>query len=158
VVEIWNLVFMQLDRNPAGEMHPFPGPSIDTGAGLERLATVIQGAESNYETDLFMPLLGAIGRLTERTYRTGNEMTPAFRTIADHIRSSTFLFTDGVSPSNEGRGYVLRRIIRRALRYGRKLGLDGAFLHTLLPMVVEEMGDVFPELRERQEVVTTQLR
>ena len=157
IIEIWNLVFMQYDRDAEGSMRPLPRPSIDTGAGLERLATVMQGAPTNYETDLFLPILGAISDLVERPYRPDTDLTPAFRVIADHLRATAFLMTDGVVPSNEGRGYVLRRIVRRALRYGRKLGLDGAFLHTLLPTVVAEMGDVYPELRERQEVVTTQL-
>jgi alanyl-tRNA synthetase len=158
VVEIWNLVFMQYERDAAGTMHPLPRPSIDTGAGLERLSAVLQGVNSNYETDLFAPLIGAVEELSERRYVTDDPLAPAFRVIADHLRAATFLMTDGVVPSNEGRGYVLRRIIRRALRYGRKLGLDGAFLHTLLPSVVDLMGDVYPELVERRAVVTTQLR
>ncbi len=158
IIEIWNLVFMQFDRDAAGEMHPLPRPSIDTGAGLERLATVLQGVESNYETDLFLPIIGAVAELAERPYDPSSDLAPAFRVIADHVRASSFLMTDGVVPSNEGRGYVLRRIIRRALRYGRKLGLDGAFLHTLQPVVVKQMGDVFPELVDRAEVVATQLR
>jgi len=157
VVEIWNLVFMQFERDVDGVMHPLPRPSIDTGAGLERFATVLQGVETNYDTDLFTPILGAIGDLVERRYDPRSELAPAYRVIADHARATTFLMTDGVVPSNEGRGYVLRRIIRRALRYGRKLGLDGAFLHTLVPTVVDVMGDQYPELRDRQEVVTTQL-
>ncbi|HSO22526.1 MAG TPA: alanine--tRNA ligase [Chondromyces sp.] len=158
IVEIWNLVFMQFDRDAAGTMHPLPRPSIDTGAGLERFAAVLQGAASNYETDLFLPLIEAVAKLAQRPYDPSAELAPAFRVIADHLRAATFLMSDGVVPSNEGRGYVLRRIIRRALRYGRKLGLDGAFLYTLLPAVVEQMGEVFPELVARREVVTTQLR
>ncbi len=158
VIEIWNLVFMQYERDAEGTMHPLPRPSIDTGAGLERIATVMQGVDSNYDTDLFTPILAAIGELVDRRYRPDDPSAPAFRVIADHIRAATFLMTDGVVPSNEGRGYVLRRIVRRALRYGRKLGLDGAFLHTLVPAVVGLMGDVYPELIERQAVVTTQLR
>jgi alanyl-tRNA synthetase len=158
IVEIWNLVFMQFDRDAAGKLNPLPRPCVDTGAGLERFATVLQGVESNYETDLFVPLIAAVSELVQRPYDPSSELAPAFRVIADHLRASTFLMTDGVVPSNEGRGYVLRRIIRRALRYGRKLGLDGAFLHTLVPVVVDEMGDVFPELADRREVVATQLR
>jgi alanyl-tRNA synthetase len=158
IVEIWNLVFMQYDRDAAGQMHPLPKPSIDTGAGLERFAAVLQNAESNYETDLFMPLIEAVADLAQRPYDPAGEFGPAYRVIADHLRAATFLMTDGVVASNEGRGYVLRRIIRRALRYGRKLGLDGAFLYTLQPVVVDLMGDVFPELVERREVVATQLR
>jgi alanyl-tRNA synthetase len=158
IIEIWNLVFMQFDRDAEGTLHPLPKPCVDTGAGLERFATVLQEAESNYETDLFMPIIDAVAKLVERPYDSKNELAPAYRVIADHLRAATFLLTDGVVPSNEGRGYVLRRIIRRALRYGRKLGLDGAFLHTLMPVVVELMGDIFPELVERREVVATQLR
>ncbi len=158
IIEIWNLVFMQYERDIEGALHPLPRPSIDTGAGLERLAAVLQGVESNYETDLFLPILNAIGVLVERPYSPTDSLAAAYRVIADHIRASVFLMTDGVAPSNEGRGYVLRRIIRRALRYGRKLGLDGAFLHTLVPVVVTEMGDIYPDIVERQGVVTTQLR
>ncbi len=158
IIEIWNLVFMQFDRDAEGTLHPLPKPCVDTGAGLERFATVLQEVESNYETDLFMPIIGAVAELVERPYDPGGELAPAFRVIADHVRAATFLMTDGVVPSNEGRGYVLRRIIRRALRYGRKLGLDGAFLHTLMPAVVDLMGDIFPELVDRHEVVATQLR
>ena len=157
IIEIWNLVFMQYERDIEGALHPLPRPSIDTGAGLERLATVLQGVESNYETDLFLPILNAIGALVERPYSPTDSMAAEYRVITDHIRASVFLMTDGVVPSNEGRGYVLRRIIRRALRYGRKLGLDGAFLHTLVPVVVTEMGDIYPDITERQRVVTTQL-
>jgi alanyl-tRNA synthetase len=158
IIEIWNLVFMQFDRDAEGTLHPLPKPCVDTGAGLERFAMVMQEVESNYETDLFMPIIDAVAKLVERPYDPSGELAPAFRVIADHLRASTFLMTDGVVPSNEGRGYVLRRIIRRALRYARKLGLDGAFLHTLVPVVVDLMGDVFPELVERREVVATQLR
>jgi alanyl-tRNA synthetase len=157
-IEIWNLVFMQYDRDAEGTLHPLPKPCVDTGAGLERFATVLQDVETNYETDLFMPIIAAIADLAERPYDPSNELAPAYRVIADHLRAATFLMTDGVVPSNEGRGYVLRRIIRRGLRYGRKLGLDGAFLHTLMPVVIEQMGDVFPELVERRKVVATQLR
>jgi alanyl-tRNA synthetase len=157
IIEIWNLVFMQFERDAAGELHPLPRPSIDTGAGLERIATVLQEVETNYDTDLFVPLLGAIGELVERPYDPASDLAPAYRVIADHTRAAAFLMTDGVVPSNEGRGYVLRRIIRRALRYGRKLGLDGAFLYTLLPVVNEIMGAQYPELLERHEVVAKQL-
>jgi alanyl-tRNA synthetase len=157
IIEIWNLVFMQFERDAEGKLHTLPRPSIDTGAGLERIATVLQEVETNYDTDLFVPLLDAIGVLVERPYDPGHELAPAYRVIADHARAAAFLMTDGVVPSNEGRGYVLRRIIRRALRYGRKLGLDGAFLHTLLPVVDEMMGEQYPELVERHEVVAKQL-
>jgi alanyl-tRNA synthetase len=158
IIEIWNLVFMQFDRDAEGTLKPLPKPCVDTGAGLERFATVLQAVDSNYETDLFMPIIEAIAGLVDRPYDPSGELAPAYRVIADHLRAATFLMTDGVVPSNEGRGYVLRRIIRRALRYGRKLGLDGAFLHTLMPGVVDLMGEIFPELVERREVVATQLR
>ena len=158
VVEIWNLVFMQFERDADGNLHDLPRPSIDTGAGLERLATVMQGVETNYETDLFAGLLRAVSDLAGRRYDPRDETAPAFRVIVDHIRAAAFLMTDGVVPSNEGRGYVLRRIIRRALRYGRKLGLDGVFLHTLVPVVVEEMGEVYNELEDRASIVSTRLR
>jgi len=158
IIEIWNLVFMQYDRDAEGTVHPLPRPSIDTGAGLERLATVMQGVDSNYDTDLFLPILAAIGERAGRPYDPSHELAPAYRVIADHLRASCFLMTDGVVPSSEGRGYVLRRIIRRALRFGRNLDLSGAFLHTLVPSVVELMGGIYPELVERQTVVTTQLR
>jgi alanyl-tRNA synthetase len=157
IIEIWNLVFMQFEKDTDGKLHPLPRPSIDTGAGLERLAAVLQGVETNYDTDLFQPILKGVGEVAGRPYDPDGDLAPAFRVIADHTRAAAFLMTDGVVPSNEGRGFVLRRIVRRALRYGRKLGLDGAFLHTLLPVVAEEMGDVYPELRERLDVVTTQL-
>ncbi len=158
IIEIWNLVFMQYERDAQGAKHPLPRPSIDTGAGLERLAAVLQGAPTNYETDLFAPILAAIGDLVQMEYNPSAATAPAFRVIADHIRATSFLMSDGVVPSNEGRGYVLRRIIRRALRYGRQLGLDGAFLHTLVPTVVEAMEDVYPELRERYEIVVARLQ
>jgi len=158
IIEIWNLVFMQYDRDAEGAMHPLPRPCVDTGMGLERMATVLQGVDTNYDTDLFTPLLAAISRLVDRQYDPRDSLAAAYRVIADHLRASAFLLTDGITPSSDGRGYVLRRIIRRALRYGRKLGLEGAFLHQLLPVVIEQMGDVYPELVQRRDIVTTQLR
>ncbi len=158
IIEIWNLVFMQFERDGQGNTTPLPNPSVDTGLGLERMAAVLQGVETNYDTDLFAAILAAIGDLVGRPYKPEHALAPAYRVIADHIRAATFLLTDGVVPSSEGRGYVLRRIIRRGLRYGRNLGLDGAFLHTLVPVVINEMGDIFRDLQPRQEVVTTQLR
>ncbi|MCK2184620.1 alanine--tRNA ligase [Halomonas getboli] len=143
-IEIWNLVFMQYDRDAAGEMHPLPKPSIDTGMGLERIAAVMQGVHSNYEIDLFQNLLEAAARATGHD----DTSTPSLRVIADHIRSCAFLITDGVLPSNEGRGYVLRRIIRRAVRHGHKLGAKGNFFHKLVGALDAEMGGAYPELRE----------
>ncbi|RTR03463.1 alanine--tRNA ligase [Halomonas nitroreducens] len=143
-IEIWNLVFMQFDRDASGEMHPLPKPSIDTGMGLERIAAVMQGVHSNYEIDLFQYLLEAAARATGHADTT----TPSLRVIADHIRSCAFLIADGVLPSNEGRGYVLRRIIRRAVRHGHKLGAKGSFFHKLVGALDVVMGEAYPELRE----------
>ncbi|MDW7747699.1 alanine--tRNA ligase [Halomonas sp.] len=143
-IEIWNLVFMQFDRDAAGTLNPLPKPSIDTGMGLERIAAVMQGVHSNYEIDLFQNLLEAAARHTGHA----DTRAPSLRVIADHIRSCAFLVADGVLPSNEGRGYVLRRIIRRAIRHGHKLGAQGNFFHRLVGALDAEMGDAYPELRE----------
>ncbi|MGM0703029.1 MAG: alanine--tRNA ligase [Pseudomonadota bacterium] len=143
-IEIWNLVFMQFDRDAEGTLHPLPKPSIDTGMGLERIAAVMQGVHSNYEIDLFQNLLDSAARHTGHADTT----SPSLRVIADHIRSCAFLIADGVLPSNEGRGYVLRRIIRRAIRHGHKLGAKDNFFHKLVGALDVEMGDAFPELRE----------
>ncbi len=148
-VEIWNLVFMQYDRQPDGKLEPLPKPSVDTGMGLERIAAVKQGVHSNYEIDLFQNLLKAAAGATG----CDDLENKSLRVIADHIRSASFLITDGVVPSNEGRGYVLRRIIRRALRHGHKLGQDKPFFHTLVAALVAEMGDAYPELRREQQRV-----
>ncbi|MCH4562005.1 alanine--tRNA ligase [Halomonas sp. EGI 63088] len=142
-IEIWNLVFMQFDRDAAGTLNPLPKPSIDTGMGLERIAAVMQGVHSNYEIDLFQSLLEAAARATGHDDTT----TPSLRVIADHIRSCAFLIADDVLPSNEGRGYVLRRIIRRAIRHGHKLGAKGSFFHKLVGALDAEMGEAFSELR-----------
>lgn len=141
-IEIWNLVFMQYNRAKDGTMTPLPKPSVDTGMGLERLSAVLQGVHDNYETDLFTPLLAAIGELAQLK---DIQQTSA-RVVADHIRSCSFLITDGVIPSNEGRGYVLRRIIRRAIRHGNKLGFTEPFFYKLVPVLVKEMGEAYPEL------------
>ncbi|WP_275289157.1 alanine--tRNA ligase [Halomonas elongata] len=143
-IEVWNLVFMQYDRDVAGNMNPLPKPSIDTGMGLERIAAVMQGVHSNYEIDLFQNLLAAAAEATGH----GDTSAPSLRVIADHIRSCAFLVADGVLPSNEGRGYVLRRIIRRAVRHGHKLGAQGSFFHKLVAALDAEMGEAYPELRE----------
>lgn len=143
-IEIWNLVFMQFDRDASGTLNPLPKPSIDTGMGLERIAAVMQGVHSNYEIDLFQHLLEAAARATGHADTTA----PSLRVIADHIRSCAFLVADGVLPSNEGRGYVLRRIIRRAIRHGHKLGARGNFFHKLVGALDAEMGEAYPELRE----------
>ncbi|WP_227368994.1 alanine--tRNA ligase [Halomonas sp. M20] len=143
-IEIWNLVFMQFDRDAAGNMNPLPKPSIDTGMGLERIAAVMQGVHSNYEIDLFQNLLTAAAEATGHE----DNSAPSLRVIADHIRSCAFLIVDGVLPSNEGRGYVLRRIIRRAVRHGHKLGAREPFFHKLVEALDAEMGDAYPELRK----------
>ncbi len=141
-VEIWNLVFMQFDRAASGEMTPLPKPSVDTGMGLERAAAVMQGVHSNYEIDLFANLIEAAAKVCG----VKNDGSSSLNVIADHIRACAFLVTDGVLPGNEGRGYVLRRIIRRAIRHGKKLGVDGSFFHKLVKPLADEMGDAYPEL------------
>ncbi len=157
-VEIWNLVFMQYERDAAGHLHPLPRPCVDTGAGLERLAAVLQGVPSNFDTDVFAPILAREVEMAQRPYDPASELGPAFRVIADHARAAAFLLADGVVPSNEGRGYVLRRIVRRALRYGRQLGFDGVFLADVVPAVIDAMGDVYPELERRWPVIEPLLR
>ncbi len=146
VIEIWNLVFMQYNRDAAGTLHPLPKPSIDTGMGLERLTAVAQGVLSNYDSDLFMPVLTAIARRAGAQYGDIEQADRSMRVIADHLRAISFLMTDGVLPSNEGRGYVLRRILRRAARHGRLLGIVEPFLHELTTSVVEQMGTVYSEV------------
>ena len=147
VIEIWNLVFMQFNRDSAGTLNPLPKPSIDTGMGLERLTAVAQGRLSNYDSDLFAPLLAAIGRRAGSEYGAMEQADRSMRVIADHLRAITFLMADGVLPSNEGRGYVLRRILRRAARHGRLLGITEPFLHELTATVVDHMGEAYHELR-----------
>lgn len=145
-VEVWNLVFMQHERDRQGTLSPLSKPSVDTGMGLERLTAVMQGVTNNYDTDLFMEIIetaAAIAKVTDTTL-------PSLRVIADHIRSSSFMITDGVSPSNEGRGYVLRRIVRRAARHGYKLGIEEPFFHKLVQPLVKNMGQAYPELNAAQ--------
>lgn len=145
-IEIWNVVFMQYNRSADGEMTPLPKPSVDTGMGLERIAAVMQNVHSNYEIDLFQSLLNA----TAKAVGTADLDNKSLRVIADHIRSCSFLIVDGVLPSNEGAGYVLRRIIRRAVRHGNKLGAQGPFFNRLVSALVKEMGEAYPELAEKQ--------
>lgn len=145
-IEIWNLVFMQYDRNKEGELNPLPKPSVDTGMGLERLAAIMQDGHSNYDIDLFQNLITAVAKETNCKDKENNSL----KVIADHIRSCSFLIVDGVLPSNEGRGYVLRRIIRRALRHGNNLGQKEAFFYKLVKPLVKEMGAAYPELKEAQ--------
>ncbi len=153
-IEIWNLVFMQYDRAADGTLTPLPKPSVDTGMGLERLAAVLQNVHNNYDIDLFQHLIKSIQALTG----TSDATHTSLRVIADHIRSCAFMVTDGVQPSNEGRGYVLRRIIRRAIRHGHQLGLKDAFFYKLVKPLVEEMGAAFPELAKAQANVERALK
>jgi alanyl-tRNA synthetase len=145
-LEIWNLVFMQFDRAADGSMKPLPKPSVDTGAGLERVSAVLQGVGSNYDTDLFVPILAAAAELAGTRYGAAAEADVSLRVIADHLRATGFLLADGVIPGNEGRGYVLRRILRRAVRHGMRLGFEEPFLHRLLPVLGEVMDTAYPEL------------
>ena len=153
-IEIWNVVFMQFNRTADGEMQPLPAPSVDTGMGLERISAVMQGVHGNYDIDLFQNLLKAVADAVG----CANDGNPSLKVIADHIRSCSFLIADGVIPSNEGRGYVLRRIIRRACRHGNKLGATGLFFHKLVSALADEMGEAFPELRAQQETIVRLLK
>ncbi len=153
-LELWNLVFMQYNRSIDGKLSPLPKPSIDTGMGLERTVAVLQGVNSNFEIDIFRKIIDAIEELTGRNYGIDEKADTSMRVIADHSRAVAFIITDGVLPSNEGRGYVLRRIMRRASRHGRFLGLHDAFLFRMTEVVADVMGDVYPELRERKEYVS----
>lgn len=154
-IEIWNCVFMQFNRDEQGNMNPLPKPSVDTGMGLERMAAVMQHVHSNYEIDLFQDLLKAVARETGAAFSMDE---PSLKVIADHIRSCSFLIADGVLPSNEGRGYVLRRIIRRAVRHGYKLGQSKPFFHKLVADLVKEMGGAYPELKEKQAQIEEALK
>ncbi len=153
-VEIWNLVFMQFERSADGTMTPLPKPSVDTGMGLERTAAVMQGVRSNYDIDLFKSLIVAAADATHQK----ETASPSLRVIADHIRACSFLIVDGVIPGNDGRGYVLRRIIRRAIRHGYKLGQEKPFFHLLVPALAQEMGAAYPELAKGADHVVRVLR
>jgi len=153
-IEIWNLVFMQYNRDASGELHPLPAPSVDTGMGLERIAAVLQHVHSNYEIDLFTQLIKAVAAQLELNETDDKSL----RVIADHLRSSAFLIADGVLPGNEGRGYVLRRIIRRAIRHGNKLGADAPFFAALVPALLGQMGEAYPQLKERATVIVNALQ
>ncbi|MBY0339542.1 MAG: alanine--tRNA ligase [Rhodocyclaceae bacterium] len=153
-IEIWNNVFMQFNRDEAGVMHKLPKPSVDTGMGMERITAVLQGVHANYEIDIFQALIKAAARET-----SDSDMdSPSLKVLADHIRACSFLIADGVIPGNEGRGYVLRRIIRRAIRHGYKLGARAAFFHKMVPDLVAQMGDAYPELKNEQKKVTDILK
>src|ERR1700678_3317204 len=154
-VELWNLVFMQFDRDASGKLTPLPKPSIDTGMGLERIAAVLQGVISNYDTDLFTPLIRRAAELTGASLKekldqqAHTKSAASLRVIADHSRAATFLISDDVTPSNEGRGYVLRKIIRRAITHGRLLGQTKPFLNEMIFAVRDLMQDAYPELKEK---------
>ena len=152
--EIWNLVFMQFHRTKDGNLEPLPKPSIDTGMGLERVAAILQGVHSNYEIDIFVALIDATAKLLDCT----DLQNKSLRVIADHIRACAFLIADGVAPANEGRGYVLRRIMRRAIRHGKKLGKQTAFFYKLVAPLVNTMGNAYPELRAKQQLIETMIQ
>jgi alanyl-tRNA synthetase len=156
-IELWNLVFIQFNRLPAGKLVPLSAKYVDTGAGLERIVAVLQKKKSNYDTDLFMPIIDATSDVTGHKYtsKLGNKTDNAFRVIADHIRAVSFAVTDGATPSNEGRGYVIRRILRRASRFGRELGMHEPFMSKLVPVVADCLGDAFPEIKQRADYVST---
>ncbi|MHB1418138.1 MAG: alanine--tRNA ligase [Bacillota bacterium] len=156
-LEIWNLVFMQYQRNEKGQLTPLPRPSIDTGMGLERITSVLQNVDSNYDTDLLIPLLREVEAISGKKYIRGASGFP-MRVIADHARACTFLISDGVQPSNEGRGYVLRRILRRAVRFGKNLDIQGPFLYRIVPVVVGIMGSAYPEIVEKTEFIQRVIR
>ena len=155
--ELWNLVFMQYNREKGGSLKPLPNTHVDTGMGFERIVSVIQGVGSNYDTDLFQPIIRELEKLSGKKYDTGDSGTP-FRVIADHIRSLVFSITDGAFPSNDGRGYVLRRLLRRAFRFGRELGFREPFLYKLVSPVIDEMGDAFSEVTQRRGFVEEVIR
>ena len=156
-IELWNLVFIQFNRHPGGKLVPLSAKYVDTGAGLERIVAVMQNKASNYDTDLFMPIIERTSEITGHRYtsKLGNKSDNSFRVIADHIRALVFAITDGATPSNEGRGYVIRRILRRASRFGRELGMHEPFIYKLVPVVVDCLGEAFGEIRERADYVST---
>ncbi|MBU1168057.1 MAG: alanine--tRNA ligase [Proteobacteria bacterium] len=157
-LEIWNLVFMQFDRNEKGELTPLPKPSIDTGMGLERILSVMQNADTNYDTDLFIPIIRKVEDLSGKKLKDSESVSVAMKVIADHSRAAAFLIGDGIMPSNEGRGYVLRRIMRRAIRYGRNIGLTRPFLHETARTVFEVMKDAYPDLTENAAFITNVIK
>jgi alanyl-tRNA synthetase len=157
-MEIWNLVFMQYDRDSSGKLNPLARPSIDTGMGLERLASVIQEVDTNYDIDLFQNIILEISKLSGVAYRKNEKTDASIRVIADHLRAVNFLIADGVLPSNEGRGYVLRRIMRRAIRHGRNLGFREPFFYKLTDVLISEMGEAYPEIKDKKEFIKTNVK
>ncbi len=157
-LEIWTLVFMQYNRNSSGEMIPLPKPSIDTGMGLERLAAILQGKTNNFDSDLFIPIIENVEDISSRKYGADTSTNISMRVIADHIRTTAFVLSEGLMPSNEGRGYVLRRIIRRAARHGFMLGIKGPFLYKVLDAVYDKMSGAYPELLESTDMIKKVLK
>jgi alanyl-tRNA synthetase len=149
-IELWNLVFIQYNRDSSGKLHLLPAKHVDTGAGFERLVAVLQNKKSNYATDLFLPIRVEIASLTGRDPQSGGEIEVGFNVLSDHIRALTFAIADGAIPGNEGRGYVLRRLLRRAARFGRVLGMQKPFIYQLVAPLVSVMGEAYPEIKERQ--------
>ncbi len=152
-LEIWNLVFMEFIRSEDGSMAPLPAPSIDTGMGLERITAAVQGVKSNYHTDLFQPVIGKVEELSAKKYESDREVTASMNVIADHIRAFSFLVSDGIIPSNDGRGYVLKKITRRAIRYAKNIGIKSPFMDKLIPVVIDIMGEEYPELSKSQSFI-----
>ncbi|MBU6376011.1 MAG: alanine--tRNA ligase, partial [Bdellovibrionales bacterium] len=152
-MEFWNLVFMQFNRDNQGKLTPLPKPSVDTGAGLERIASILQEVDTNYDTDCFQEIISKTSQLAGVAYEKSSPSAISFRVIADHARATTFLINDGVMPSNEGRGYVLRRIMRRAIRHGSKLGFKGPFLNQVTQFVIDQMLSAYPELSDKREFI-----
>ncbi|MDP4164358.1 MAG: alanine--tRNA ligase, partial [Bacillota bacterium] len=152
-LEVWNLVFSQFNHNPDGTYTPLPKKNIDTGMGLERMASVVQNVPTNFETDLFMPIIRSTEEISGAKYGEDKEIDVAFKVIADHIRTVAFAIGDGALPSNEGRGYVLRRLLRRAVRYAKQIGINRPFMYDLVPVVGEIMNDFYPEVKEKTEFI-----
>ncbi len=152
-LEIWNLVFSEFNHNPDGTYTPLPKKNIDTGMGLERIASVVQNVATNFDTDLFIPIIRATEEISGSKYGVEKETDVAFKVIADHIRTVAFAIGDGAIPSNEGRGYVLRRLLRRAVRYAKQIGINRPFMYELVPVVGEIMDDFYPEVKENREFI-----
>ena len=149
-LEVWNLVFSQFNHNPDGTYTPLPKQNIDTGMGLERMASVVQDVPTNFDTDLFMPIIRQTEAISGQKYRVDAEKDVAFKVIADHVRTVAFAIGDGALPSNEGRGYVLRRLLRRAVRFAKQLGIEKPFMYDLVPTVGSIMVDFYPEVKEKE--------
>jgi alanyl-tRNA synthetase len=160
MMEIWNLVFIQYDRDASGKLTPLPAKHVDTGMGFERMCAVLQGKDSNYDTDVFMPVIRRMGEISRKPYsgKLDSDTDIAMRVIADHVRALTFAIADGAIPSNEGRGYVLRRLLRRAARFGRNLGMREPFIHSLVSTLVDTMGSAFPEIKSKSEHIQKVIR